>query len=90
MGGHVIVMSPYQRTTAYEDEETALSRFVCQRIVEVLPREANDELLRTLADMLMYYLRPTQPVPTVPAIQARRIGRVTRSVRPELSLEDEG
>jgi hypothetical protein len=88
--GHALMVSPFQGTTfGLMDERSLLLRLVCHRILDALPLRANDELVRTMAELYQYYvLARDQEEP--PLIAARRpISKVTRSVRPEISLEGE-
>lgn len=67
-------------------------RALCHRIIEVLPRRADEEMLAALVEMFRFYQPSRQEgAPLVAAKSGGRpITKVTRSVRPDVSLAEEG
>ncbi len=89
--GEMMWVSPLQCTAfGDEDEETMLVRLLCHRVVEILPREANEELLRTMVDLFKFYGRPSAPEVPPPGPVRRAAGKVSKSVRPGITFDDEG
>lgn len=86
-------VSLYQGTAFFEDEESMLLRFVCHRIIDALPKKADEELLMALVEMLKFYGKPREaPALPEPATRPSRrpITKITRSVRPDVTFPEEG
>lgn len=91
--GPEIWISRFQGTAfTLEDAESMVVRLVCHRIVDVLPKRADEELLEALAEIVKFYERqhdvPALPLSGVP--KRRPITKITRSVRPDVTIPEEG
>lgn len=84
-------VSRFQGTT-FEDEESMRVRLICHRIIDVLPKKADEELIEALVEMFKFYGQPrgtpALPGPTGPT--RRPITKITRSVRPDVTFVEEG
>jgi hypothetical protein len=84
-------VSRFQGTT-FEDEESMWARLVCHRIIDVLPKKADQELVEVLVEMFKFYGQPrgipALPEPTGPS--RRPVTKINRSVRPDVTFVEEG
>ncbi len=67
-------------------------RVLCHYVIDHLPRQAHGELMSSLADMYDFYRQTPLPQHAAPSLAEpkKTFGKVTKSVRPEVSFPDEG
>lgn len=89
----VFGVSPRQHTDGQPDDpETLVVRAVCHWLIEALPKRANEELLKSLADLFTFYRAPRLPELALARVhpEPRRLAIAAPTMRAPISIPDEG